>query len=414
MSKVIVLGGGGQVGGVAVRTLAASDEINEVVIGDYNVEKANALAADIGLDKVSVIKVDANDPATIRKAVAGCDIVVNCVGPFYKTVTTILDVVIDAGIDYVDVWDDVSVVDEIFAKDKAAKDAGITAVIGLGFSPGVTNLMAALAAGQLLDETDAVDIYHTHGGEPEEGAGVIGHRFHCMSVDCPMFLDGELKTVKFFEEDGMALRETVSFLGLPEPTKVYPYPHPEQVTFPRHFKVNQVTNKGSVLPDEYYELTMDMCRLGLNSTDPLDVKGQTVVPYDFAIAYIIRERDRILARSNFGPQCGSSTVSVKGKKDGKTLQYLFKAYSVGGKHSGLGVATGVPAAVGAVLLHRKKIAAKGVMSPEGCVNPDDFFPLWDQLTSLVTGKKKPFDIIVEVVDEKGKVKEVDIPGLTQN
>ena len=93
--------------------------------------------------------------------------------------------VIDAGIDYVDVWDDVSVVDEIFSKDKAAKDAGITAVIGLGFSPGVTNLMAALAVSQMLDETDAVDIYHTHGGEPEEGAGVIGHRFHCMSVDCP-------------------------------------------------------------------------------------------------------------------------------------------------------------------------------------------------------------------------------------
>ena len=71
MSKVIVLGGGGQVGGVAVRTLAASDEIDEVVIGDFNVNKANALAADIGMDKVSVIKVDANDPATIRTAVEG-------------------------------------------------------------------------------------------------------------------------------------------------------------------------------------------------------------------------------------------------------------------------------------------------------------------------------------------------------
>lgn len=401
VKKVIVLGGVGQVGSAVVRTLALVDDFSEVMIGDLNLEKAQKLADDIGSDSVKAVQVDASDPVSIRTAVSNCDLVVNCVGPFYKTVTTILRTVIEEGILYVDVWDDVSVVDDIFSLDKAAKDAGVIALAGMGFSPGVTNIQAALAVKAYLDETEAIDIYHTHGGEPEEGAGVIGHRFHCMTVPCPMFLEGELKYVNFFEADGIALREKYDFLGLEKGLMVYPYPHPEQVTLPKVFDVQRVTNKGSVLPLEYYELTMEMCRLGLNSTELLDVKGQKVVPYDFSIAYIIRERKRILEKTNFGPQRGASSVVVRGKKHGKTREFHFKAYSEGGKHSGLGVSTGVPAATAAVLMARGKISGSGVLSPEECVDPVDFFPLWEELTGLVTGKQKPFDAVLEVKDENG-------------
>ena len=62
----------------------------------------------------------------------------------------------------------------------------------MGASPGVTNLLGKLIADDFLDETDSIDIFHTHGGEPMEGEGVIGHRFHCMSIEIPMFLDGKL------------------------------------------------------------------------------------------------------------------------------------------------------------------------------------------------------------------------------
>ncbi|MFH2038762.1 MAG: saccharopine dehydrogenase NADP-binding domain-containing protein [Chloroflexota bacterium] len=410
MAKVIILGGSGQVGGAAVRTLVLSDVFSQVVIGDLDIEKAQSLVEKINSEKLSAVKVDGSDPLSVKNAIMGCDMVVNCVGPFYKTMKPILTAVIESEINYVDVSDDVSVLDTVFQMDPSAKNAKITALVGLGFSPGVTNLMGKLAS-QLLDETDAIDIYHTHGGEPEEGAGVIAHRFHCMSVDCPVFLDGELKYVKFFEEDGMALREKVDFLGLEKGTPVYPYPHPEQVTMPNYIKVNRVTNKGSVLPNEYYDLTMDICRLGLNTTEPLEVKDQTVLPYDFSIAYIIKERERILEKTAFGIQRGASLVSIKGTKNGKPRQYLFKAFSSGGKHSGLGVATGIPAAVGAILMQQGKINQKGILPPEACVNPSDFFPLWEQMTALVTEKKKPFDSIVEIINEKGEHSITDIPSL---
>ena len=105
----------------------------------------------------------------------------------------------------------------------------------MGSSPGVTNLLALFAADELLDETESIDIFHTHGGEPVEGEGVIAHRFHCMSIDVPMFLDGELTYVKFFGPDGVALQEDVEFKLIGK-TRVYPYPHPEQVTIPKYIK----------------------------------------------------------------------------------------------------------------------------------------------------------------------------------
>jgi len=408
MAKVIVLGGCGQVGSVAVRTLVVSDDFSEVVIGDFNIERAHELVAEIGSDKLSAVKVDAGDPNSIKSAISGCDLVLNCVGPFYRTVLTIMKAVIESGIDYVDISDDVSVIGDMFDMDEAAKQAGICALIGMGASPGVTNLIAKLAADYLLDEVDSIDIYHTHGGEPEEGPGVIGHRFHCMSVDCPMFLDGELKYVKFFEEDGIALREKVDFHGIGKDIQVYPYPHPEQVTIPRFIKANRVTNKGSVLPLEYYDLIKDMCRLGLSSEEPLEVKDQTIVPYDFAIAYILRERDRILQRTNFGEQRGSMTIAVVGKKDGKRFHYLFKSSHSGGKRSGLGLSTGIPAAVGTILMQQGKITKKGVLPPEGCVNPVDYFRLAAKYNELIRGTEtRAPGMIVDKIDEAGHVERFD-------
>jgi hypothetical protein len=88
-----------------------------------------------------------------------------------------------------------------------AYSATKAALIGMGSSPGMTNVIARFASAALLDTTTSVDIFHTHGGEPFEGPGVIEHRFHCMSIPIPMYLDGELKYVDYFEPDGIALRQ---------------------------------------------------------------------------------------------------------------------------------------------------------------------------------------------------------------
>jgi saccharopine dehydrogenase (NAD+, L-lysine-forming) len=407
MSKVTVLGGCGAVGSVAVKTLAAQNRFSRIRIGDVNMAKARAIMDEIGSKKVSAVRVNAEDPASVKKAIKGSDIVLNCVGPFYKSVKAILGVVIDERINYVDICDDVDVTLDILKMDKAAKKAGITALIGMGASPGITNLFAKLVADTLLDETESVDIFHTHGGEPIEGAGVIGHRLHCMTIDIPMFLEGRLKYVKYFGEDGIALRQTFDFPIVGKNIPLYPYPHPEQVTLPKYIKVKQVTNKGSVLPIEYYELTGNICKLGLSSKEPIEVMGKSVVPYDFAIAYIIRERDRILKRTKFGTQRGAMAVVVKGKKDGKREEYRVHMASEG---AALGEGTGVPAAMGVILMDQGKIRAKGVLPPEGCVDPNDIIHLRSKMKPMKKkGRKKAVEVLyAERIDARGKTQRIDL------
>jgi len=408
MAKVVVLGGCGAVGSVAVKTLASQDMFTSVVIGDMNMDRAQAIIADLGQDKVSAIRLNADDPESIRGAIARADVVLNCVGPFYKTVKTILKEVIESGINYVDICDDVDVTLEILAMDADAKRSGVSALIGMGSSPGATNLLAKLAHDSLLDETDSIDIFHTHGGEAIEGEGVIAHRFHCMSIDIPMFLNGSLTYVKYFEDDGKALRQTFDFPVVGKNIPLYPYPHPEQVTLPRYLQLKQVTNKGSVLPNEYYNLTRDLCGLGLASRETLEVKGTSIVPYDFAVAYILKERERILKETGFDTPRGCCSVVAKGRKDGEYQEYRFHMAS---RSQALGEGTGIPAAMGVILMQQGKVSGPGVLPPEACVDPMEFVSLISKVMKL-DEKKEDGDsfggVIVESVDETGAVTKLDI------
>lgn len=408
MAKVVVLGGCGAVGSVAVETLAGQDIISEVVVADHAEEKARQLAGRIASPKVSAAFVDAFEPETIRRAIRGAEVVLNCIGPFYSTVKPILTAVVDAGINYVDICDDVDVTLEILDMDDQARARGVTALIGMGSSPGATNLLARLAYDTLLDETDAVDIFHTHGGEAIEGEGVIAHRFHCMSIDIPMYLDGKLTAVKYFEPDVVALRQTFDFPMIGRDIPIYPYPHPEQVTLPRYLRLRQVTNKGSVLPNEYYDLIRDLCGLGLARTEPIDVKGLQVVPHDFAVAYVLRERERILRKTGFTRPCGCCSVIARGMKNGLPREYRFHMAS---RSQALGEGTGIPAAVGVMLMAMGKIRGTGVMPPEACVEPMDFVNLISRVMKLDARKDdgESFGgVILQMVDEQGVVTKLDI------
>ncbi|MBI5499084.1 MAG: saccharopine dehydrogenase NADP-binding domain-containing protein [Deltaproteobacteria bacterium] len=407
MAKVVVLGGCGAVGRHAVRTLAAHEAFDRVVVGDLDAAAAEKLAAESGAG-VEAVRVDVGDETAVRAAIRGARVVLNCTGPFYRFGVPVLRAAIAERVDYVDVCDDVDATLAQLGLDGEARAAGVSALIGMGNSPGVTNLLAKFAAEQLLDEVDAVDIYHAHGGEPIEGAGVIAHRFHCMTMEIPMFLGGELRHVRFFEADGMALRTTVDLPRVGQAVPVYPYPHPEQITLPRHVKLRRVTNRGTVLPDEYYRLTTEMARLGLHSPEPLEVGGSRVVPHDFAVAWLQRERERILRETSFGSQRGCMKVVAAGTRHGKPRRYEF---SMSSSDQALGEGTGIPAAMGAILMGQGRIERKGVFPPEAGVAPLDFLGLVQPILALA-GRGKSFDgIAIDKIDENGTVERIAMAGL---
>ncbi|MFH1435481.1 MAG: saccharopine dehydrogenase NADP-binding domain-containing protein [Pseudomonadota bacterium] len=407
MEKIMVLGGAGAVGSVAARTLASKAYFSHIVIGDINVEQAEEIAGEMQSPIVSVQKVDVMDPDGLRDAIRDCSVVLNCSGPFYRFAVPVLEAVIDTGVNYVDICDDVDVTLDVLRMDGAAIRSNVKALIGMGSSPGVTNLLAAFAADTLLDRTDSIDIFHAHGGEPVEGEGVIAHRFHCMSIEIPMFLDGKRTYVKYFSDEGRALRQTFKFPVVGE-VPLYPYPHPEQVTLPNHIRCKQVTNKGTVLPGEYYDLIKDICRLGLHSREPLDVGGRKIAPYDVSVAFLLKERERILKETEFGPQRGCVSIIVKGMRHREYREYRFHLASLS---QALGEGTGIPAAIGAILMQTGRVRGKGVMPPEACVDPADFLAMVPEVMKLDKEKEggKTFGgVVIEQVDEEGNVTKLDM------
>jgi len=403
MSKVTVLGGCGAVGSVATGILASSGVFSEITVADINIEKAGKLVKALGRDSISAVELDAESPASIKRVIAGSAVVLNCVGPFYKFGPIIMKAVIESKINYVDVCDDFDATEKLLGMDADAKKADISALIGMGSSPGVANVLVRFCADSLFDQVEAVDIYHAHGGEAEEGPAVVKHRIHSMEADVPMFLDGKFTTVKLFEDSGRALEEEAEFRDVGT-YNVYAYPHPETITLPKYLKgVKRVTNLGLVLPPAYAELIKGVVRLGITGEEPIEVQGHKVIPLEFAVAFILSQRDRLTKAAGLNQPMGCLKIVVKGFKNGEKSTYIFSMSSRG---QGMGEGTGVPAALGAMLMAMGKIKEKGVCPPEGCVNPMDVVELAQ--TKVSVGGKKGFPIVIEHVDKSGKVEKLDL------
>ncbi len=397
MSKLVILGLG-TVGSTAAETLVGLDIFPEIILGDIRTEVLESLSRRLG-EKVSYSEIDVSDKESVIDLVKEADIVLNCVGPFYKYGPSILSYVIDAGVNYVDICDDMDATIEMLKMDERAKEKNVSALIGMGSSPGLANLFVKFAADTFLDEVESVDIYHAHGGEATEGPAVVKHRIHSMLMDIPVFLDGEYKTVRLFDESGMSLEEETDFPGIGR-YRVYAYPHPETITLPKYIDkgLKRVTNLGLVLPPEYAELIKNIVRLGIVDEEPIDVGGIKVPPLDFSVSYILSRRYGLVEKAGLKEPVGALKIVVKGCVGGKKYSYIFALSSKG---QGMGEGTGIPAAIGAALMDMDKISMKGVFPPEAGVDPIDVITLASKILSK-GGKELP--LIIERIDEEGNVK----------
>ena len=402
MSRITVLGGCGAIGSWATRTVAHDDYFDEVVIAENRYDAACALAGEVDPVKVSAVEVDANDIDSIKRVIKGSSVVLNCIGPYYRYGPPILKAVIESGIDYADVCDDLDATEKMLEMDGDAREAGVSALIGMGNSPGLANVLALYCAQTMLSEVDSVDIYHIHGGEPSEGGAVIKHRIHAMISDVPLFVDGKFVSVRMLEESGLAFAEDVDFRDVGT-YRVYPYPHPETITLPKYLEgLKRVTNKGTVLPTGYFDFTMDTVRLGLATEEPLLVQGAKVTPIEFEVAFILSRRQALLDQAGVTGPKGCLRVVVKGRKDGVGQTYIFSMSSTG---AGAGEGTGIPGGIGAILIGRGSITRKGVFPPEAAVVPAEMIEIAGRIVKG-TGVGQTVPIHIEHIDENGNSEEV--------
>lgn len=399
--KITLLGGCGAVGSVAAATLVKSNLFDEIFIADWDEERGIKVVEGLKSDKVKFCQFDANSCESLRDFIKGSRVVLNAIGPFYRYGANILRTVLEEGISYVDVCDDFDATEKELELNPLAREKNVTALIGMGSSPGLANVLVKFTAQYLLDRVDVVDIYHAHGGEAYEGPAVVKHRIHSMSIDIPVFLDGEFKKVKLFEESGRALEEVSEFKGVGE-FSVYAYPHPETITLPGYLKgVKRVTNLGLVLPPAYAELIKGMVRLGITGEQPIElINGMSLAPIDFAVSFILHERERLVNEFGLTEPVGCLKIVVKGVKDGGNEEYIFSLTSKG---KGMGEGTGIPLALGGILMATDKIKEKGVLPPEGCVEPLDILKLLPE--ALGAGKGMP--LYLEHIDRNGVKEEMD-------
>jgi saccharopine dehydrogenase (NAD+, L-lysine-forming) len=167
--------------------------------------------------------------------------------------------------------------------------------------------------------------------------------------------------------------------------------------------VKRVTNLGLVLPPAYAELIKGMVRLDITDEKPIEVQGHKVIPLEFAVAYILSQREKLMKEAALDQPMGCLKIVVKGYKDGGRNTYIFSMSSRG---QGMGEGTGIPAAIGAILMGTGKITEKGVLPPEACVDPMDLLGLAKTKVKAAAGRG--FPIAIEHIDKNGKSQKVDL------
>jgi saccharopine dehydrogenase (NAD+, L-lysine-forming) len=408
MSTILVLGGAGGIGRVAAQALATFDTFERICIADLRLEAAQEVVDVVGDPRLEALAVDAGDPASLAACLNGpgpVDVVLNCVGPFYRFGPPILEAAIDAKVHYVDVCDDLEPTRTMLKLDARARSSGVRALIGMGNSPGLANLFVKLCAEGLLEQVESADIMHIHGGEPSEGSAVVKHRIHAMLNDIPLYIDGELVTVRQLHPSGRAHVVETDFHRVGR-YPVHPYPHPETITLPEHIPgLRRVTNLGVIFPLSYFELTQQMVRVGACGTEPISVQERPVVPIEFSVAHILSQRPRLLSEAGVKGPAGCLKVVVGGRQGGTGKTLVFQLSS---ETAGAGEGTGIPAAAGALLMARGEIQRTGVFPPEAGVSPLPLLMTAFQAVQAL-GKGGRDSIRIEMIDADGEVSELPLP-----
>jgi saccharopine dehydrogenase-like NADP-dependent oxidoreductase len=349
--KIIALGGAGDMCSYAVRDLARQEEVTELMIADYDEDKANALAKELGA-KCKSMKVDANNESELVRACEGYDVAMSGIGPFYKYEYKVAKGVLEAGVPYISICDDYDAAEAVFGLDEAARKKGLTILTGLGWTPGISNILARMGADK-LDDIEEIAVAWGGSASDSEGYAVILHTIHIFTGFVPSFQHGRTKMVQ-----AGGGKEKIRF---PEPVGeifVYDLGHPEPVTIPRFIKAKNVTLKGGLSEEELNLVGKVLVKLRLTSTvKRKDMIGK-VLKFVGPVLFQLGKPEN---------PCSAIRVDITGTKGGTWKHITY------GAADHMNALTGIPLAIGALMLGRGDIKAPGVQAPESCVDPKAFF-----------------------------------------
>lgn len=383
--KVLVLGGAGGMGRAAVLELARRSEVTSIVVADINQAAAEKMASEAAPASVEGRRLDVNEHEVMVTAMRDADIVVSAVGPYYRLGLPVARAAIEAGRNYVDICDDYDATADILGLDSQAKMAGVTLLVGMGASPGITNLLALKGARE-MDRAEVVktawvvsaaEIDLAAGPPPELDAATIHMLYACMGF-VPTFRDNRWVRIPAFE-----IGEMIEFPGLGL-YQVFHLGHPEPITLPQFIPgLREASNLGGLNPPP---LNDEIRQLARGHRKPLHPAPGAPPDREY-------------------PPAGGLTVIVEGESGGRRVRRAYGMREAGGEgvmghQEGMAQATGVPLAIGALLLGSGSIHDRGVLPPEACVDPDEFFRELGSSLGRFFGRALTFEEMIEVKEQE--------------
>lgn len=368
--KVLSIGGGGGMGRTTARTALGFPLVEEIVLAGIDHERAARFAGSLNDPRIRAIHLDITDEEALRQAIRQCDVVLNSAGPFFRFGLPVLRAAIAEGKNYCDICDDWEPTLDMLALDDEARRKGVTAVIGLGASPGIANLLAVKAAEQLDEVHELYSAWRLSSAhneddgffdEAESNADAAAvHLIHCLTEKIPLMHNGTV-------EDRLPLEHCrIDYPGHGE-LDIWSIGHPEAVTLPRHFPklrncLNGMLGVDSII-DDLRQLA-DQVRAGALSLE----QAAALLTSDGG-----REKRRQRLQEKEAADAPGILAFAAGLKNGRPARAGAHLKRVPG--GGMNSVTGIPHALFLPLLKQGAIKGPGVLSPEQAVDADAFFAL---------------------------------------
>ena len=348
------------------------DVFDDIVLASRTKARCDAIAAQVQEmhgRTIATEQVDADDvPQTvklIRKVQP--ELLINVALPYQDL--TLMDACLEAGVDYLDTANyepkDVAKFEYKWqwAYRERFEKAGRMALLGSGFDPGVTNVWSAYARDHLFDTIQSIDILDCN-------AGNHGHAF-ATNFNPEINIREVTQRGRYWEKgewkeiDPMSISQTFDF---PEvgPKKAYLIYHEELESLVQNIPGLQRIRFWMTFGDEYLTHLRVLGNVGMTRIDPVDFKGQKIVPIEFLKALL---PDPASLAENYTGKT-SIGILVEGTKGGKPKKVLL--YNVCDHHESwkevraqaVSYTTGVPAVVGAEMMVTGKWKRAGVWNME--------------------------------------------------
>ena len=397
MGRVLIIGAGGVGTVVAKKVAQNSDVFTEIMLASRTKSKCDKIASEITNVKIQTAAVDADNVPELVALMKSFkpELVINVALPYQDL--HIMDACLESGVNYLDTAN-YEPLDEAkfeyswqWAYKQRFEEAGLTAILGCGFDPGVTGVFTAYAAKHHFDEIHYLDIVDCNGGDH--------HKAFATNFNPEINIREITQKGKYYEDgqwhetEPQEIHKPLTYpnIGVRESYLLY---HEELESLVKNFPTIRRARFWMTFGQEYLTHLRVMQNIGITRIDPVLYNGVEIVPIQFLKAILPNPGE--LGENYTGET--SIGCRIRGIKDGKERTYYVwnncshqAAYQETGAQ-GVSYTTGVPAMIGAMMFF------KGLWRRPGVYNVEEFDPdpFMEQLMKQGLPWHEQFDLDLEL------------------